>query len=326
MILHRSVWGIVCIIFRGARSGWRIFGLTVLGWGFFFPAPAMADPVVLTSDAQFSYAAALFQEQDYDTAQIEFKRFVHFFPDDPRVDEATFNTGMALFHLNRFLDAARQFNRLTQNEIQDHFTRESFFMQSRAFVEIGNLGYAQVVLQNFLMITDDPGIRDRIHLELAQIHIQASRSMGTNELDQALTHLKKISGDNARQFDTDQQIDMIQTVQRAPAKNPVLAGFFALIPGGGFLYCERFKDAAVAFALNTGLILGAWRAFEDDNPALGGVIGFVEAGMYTAGIYGSISAAHKHNHALKIRILDREFNINSTLTGDTALFSLNHPF
>lgn len=300
--------------------------LIIFGLACILPVQIMAGQVVITPDKQFSYASKLFQDHDYDTAQIEFKRFIHFFPDNPLVNEAIFKTGMALFHLNRFLDAARQFNVLTKQNIQNHFTQEAFFMQSRAFVSLGNMGYAQVVLQNFLMMNDDPDIRDRIHLELAQIHIHASRSPGTDELDQAQTHLKKISAANARNFQAHEQIETIQTVQSAPEKNPILAGLFALIPGGGFLYCERFKDAAVAFALNTGLILGAYKAFEDGNPALGGVISFVEAGIYTAGIYGSISAAHKHNHALKIRILDREFNLESTLTNETALFSLNHPF
>ena len=37
--------------------------------------------LIITSDMQYGYAQKLFNEQDYDTAQVEFKRFVHFFPD-----------------------------------------------------------------------------------------------------------------------------------------------------------------------------------------------------------------------------------------------------
>ncbi|EMS80454.1 tetratricopeptide repeat protein [Desulfotignum phosphitoxidans] len=288
---------------------------------------SVAGQMVINSDMQFDYAMKLYQDQDYDTAQTEFKRFVHFFPDDPRVGEAMFKTGMALFHQNRFFDAARQFNRIIEDrKIQDPFTRESYFMQSRAFVKLGNLGYGQLVLQNFLKLTEDIALQDRIYLELAQIHIQASRSPGIDELDQAQTSLEKISPASARNFKVDEQTAMIRKVRAAPEKNPTLAGLFALIPGGGFLYCERFKDAAVAFALNAGLLLGAYTAFDNGNPALGGVVSFMEAGFYSAGIYGSISAAHKHNHAVKVQILGREFNAGSTITAGTASFSLSLPF
>ena len=36
-------------------------------------------------------------------------------------------------------------------------------------------------------------------------------------------------------------------------------------------------------------------SFKDDNPALGGVIAFVEAGFYAGNFYGGITSAHKYN-------------------------------
>jgi hypothetical protein len=80
-----------------------------------------------------------------------------------------------------------------------------------------------------------------------------------------------------------------------PTKSPALAGTLSIVPGGGQLYCNRYRDALTAFTFNAGLILASWEAFDNDLPALGGVIAFVEFGFYAGNIYGAMSSAHKFN-------------------------------
>ena len=312
-------WMLCCLV-------WVVFGLIHPG-----QVPAADAPgLTLSPDRQFDYAETLFQEQDFRTAEVEFKRFVHFFPEDPRVEEAVFKTGMALFYQKQFREAARHFNDLIRDDpdLSSTFTTKAYFMQSRAFREMDNLGYARVTLQNLLVLTEDPAVRDQAHLDLADLHIHASRQPGTDELDQALAFLEKISADSPFEEQKNERISRIMEVRSVPGKNPVLAGVFAVIPGGGFLYTGRFHDAAAAFVLNTGLGLAAWKAFDQDNPALGGVIALVGSGFYSGSIYGSISAAHKHNHRLKTRILDRPFHLSAAWLSDdpAVLFTLNHPF
>ncbi len=294
------------------------------------PAPADAAELVISADRQFAYADTLFNDKDFSTAEVEFKRFVHFFPQDAKILEAAYKTGMALFFQERFHDAARQFNDIIRDDpdISSPFTRKSYFMQSRAFMHLGNMGYAQVVLQNFVKLSDDPDTRDRIYLDLATLHIQASRQAGTDELDQALAYLEKISPKSDLVTEKKDLTARIQQARSIPEKSPVLAGILAVIPGGGFLYTGRVHDAAAAFFLNTGLGLAAWKAFDQDNPALGGIVALVGGGFYSGSIYGSISAAHKYNHAQKIRILDRNFSINTGFGFHKKefFFSLNQKF
>jgi tetratricopeptide (TPR) repeat protein len=300
---------------------WLLAGLIWIAGALAFSLPAGAAEtfaLTLTPDRQFAYADTLFREQDYRTAEVEFKRFIHFFPADPRMDKAAFKTGMALFYQERFHEAARQFNRIiiADPSLSRPHTAEAYLMQSRAFKQLGNLGYARVVLENFLKLTDDPNIRNRIHLDLADLHITASLEPGTDELGQALTNLEQITGDGSFQTQKMEMTARIQKVRSLPDKNPTLAGILALIPGAGFLYTGRIHDAAAAFVVNTGLGLAAWKAFDQDNPALGTVVGLVGSGFYTGSIYGSVTAAHKHNHAQKIRILNREFHLDTAVTPD----------
>lgn len=292
--------------------------------------PAGASSLVISSDMQFDYANTLFSKKDFRNAEVEFKRFVHFFPQDPRAIRAEFLTGMALFHQERFHDAARQFNEiiLKDPDITSFETREAYFMQSRAFMEMNNPGYARVVLENFLLLIHDPDVRDRIYLDLALLHVQASRQPGVDELDPAEDALDKISPDSVLAAEKTGLMERVRAARSVPDKNPVLAGLFAVIPGGGFLYTGRFHDAAAAFCLNTALGLGAWKAFDQGNPALGAAAAFVGAGFYSGSIYGSISAAHKHNHAGKIQALDSGLPPRTGIMfhPDGVFFSFNQRF
>ena len=291
-----------------------------------------AEPakITISSDQQFAYAQDRYLKKDFRTAEVEFKRFVHFFPQDPRAAEAAFKTGMALLHQELFHEAARQFNEIIRNDpdLSSPYTREAFFMQSRAFIHLENMGYARVVLENFLQLTQDPSTRDRIHLALARLHIRTTRQPGTDALDQALANLEKISPESDLETEKKDLTARIRATESIPKKNPFLAGLLAVIPGGGYLYTGRIHDAAAAFFLNTGLGLAAWKAFDQENYALGGIVTFVGTGFYSGSIYGSISAAHKHNHAQKIRILDRTFSINTGFGAhkNGVFFSLNQEF
>ncbi|WDP90409.1 MAG: hypothetical protein HUN04_12175 [Desulfobacter sp.] len=298
---------------------------------FCLPTPGTASGapgLVITPDIQYGYALDLFKKGDYTAAQVELKRFIHFFPGDARVAEAEFKTAMALYHSGQFHEAARRFNDIILKEKESPYTRESYFMQSKAFQAMDNPGYAGIVLQNYLKLTEDPETRDRIYLELARLHIRETRELGKNQLEEAQKYLTLISPDRKGEYNVPARLAALEKVKAAPQKNPAAAGILALIPGGGFLYCERYKDAFVTFCLNAGLIWGAYEAFDSGNPALGGVVSFVESGFYAGNIYGSITAAHKYNKTQQIKILDRHFNLTAGIDpGNGAyLITFNHEF
>lgn len=272
--------------------------------------PTNQSGLFLTADMQFDYAQTLFEQKDYTAAQVEFKRFIHFFPQDPRHDRADYSAGVALFHSEQFYEAAKRFDSIIRQakDIDSPWAQKSCFMQSQAFEAMGNTGYAQIVLQNYLKLTRDTETKDQIYLELARLHIQNTATPGKDELYNARKNLMLISAEKQGEYKVAEQLDAIDRAVDAPKKSPVLSGILAIIPGGGMLYCERYKDAFVSFCFNTGLIWAAYTAFEHDNPALGGVITFVESGFYSGNIYGSITAAHKYNKAAQIKILNKTFN------------------
>ena len=72
-----------------------------------------------------------------------------------------------------------------------------------------------------------------------------------------------------------------------------------MLPGAGLIYCERYYDSILAFALNG---LTAWAAvvlFMDRQYLYGGLVSLLEAGWYGGAIYHSVDSAHKFNRDLQ---------------------------
>ena len=283
---------------------------------------AFGKDLVISPDMQFDYALQCYQKKDYETAVVEFKRFAHFFPGDRRAGEAGFMGAMGLYQLKRFREAAGAFNEIILAEGDPVFKEESYFMQSKAFMGMGNLGYARIVLQNYLKLTEDAAARDRIHSMLADLDVQSSRGIDLKNLEDARENLLKISPKGSTQYLAEDRADTLEKALAAPRKNPTLAGLLAVVPGAGFLYCERYQDALVSFLLNTGLMVAAYEAFDQGNEALGGVIGLVETGFYAGNIYGSMTAAHRYNQNAVLNILNTQFSLTSGLDMENKAWSI----
>ena len=84
--------------------------------------------------------------------------------------------------------------------------------------------------------------------------------------------------------------------RKAPLPSPRgVAGAFAIIPGAGHVYCERYQDAFIAFLLNGVMIWATLEAFDNDNEGLGVLLALFEVGLYTGNIYSAVNCAQKHN-------------------------------
>ncbi len=287
-----------------------------------------ADSLIISRQMQYEYALKLFDQKDYSTAIVEFKRFVHFFPKSPKKDLVTFKIGQCLFFTKKYHEASRLFNQIILKDTDVNLVRQSVFYQSRSFMHEGNVGYAQIVLQNYLKLTDDILVKDQIYFNLAMIHISEVKKGKLDSLDPAIKYLSKISPAGVTKYHADDQLKVVEQAQQAPKKNPTLAGILSIIPGGGFVYCERYKDGAVSFLLNVGMMVAAYQAWDNDNEALAGVIGFIETGFYSANIYGAVASTHKYNRAQMLKILDQEFYVQSMIDPQKKgiALTLNFPF
>ncbi len=124
----------------------------------------------------------------------------------------------------------------------------------------------------------------------------------------------------------------LDRIQEVPQKSPGMAGVLAaVLPGAGHLYCERYRDAAIAFLLNGAFIWGIVESFEHDNYVVGGILTFFELGWYSGNIYSAVSSAHKYNQKRMQEYLNflekgSDLSIGISFQGKTPMLSLRYDF
>ena len=270
--------------------------------------------LTITPDKQFDFSEYYFSKEEYSRAIDEYKRFIYFFPEDERVKLAIYKIGVAYFKSSSFKEAKNFFKNLIEKYKDTELAIKSHFMVSRCHIMIGEPTQAIINLHNLIAITDDSGVRDEAYYRIGWIYIE----MGSWE--EAKLYFAKISSQNINKYKLKKLSAELDKETILAKKNPAIAGFASIIPGAGYMYCNRYRDALLSFLLNGSLMLAAYESFDDDNNALGGLITFVEIGFYTGNIYGAITSAHKYNRNQTGRFIE-ELKKNLKIS---LLFSRKH--
>ena len=251
--------------------------------------PDIKSSIIISPDKQFDFAEDYFSNKDYLMAVGEYKRFIYFFPEDERVETAMYRIGISYYLDGHFNKAVDSFNAVIHRYIDTDLSIKSYFMINEAHVKLNAFGLAIINLNNLITLTDDEDVKDEAYYRLGWIYIEMA------SWEKARLYFSRISAKNKTKYRLERLTDELNKEKLIPKKDPGLAGFLSIMPGAGYLYCERYQDALIAFLLNGGLICAAYESFDDNNNALGGVIAFVEFGFYAGNIYGAVTSAHKYN-------------------------------
>jgi tetratricopeptide (TPR) repeat protein len=276
----------------------RFFILSLILF-FSYPLQFAGAGLALDPDAQFEYANECFSNQEYLRAVDEYSRFIYFFPESERVEEARYQIGMSYFRAGQFQAAIDTCRKNIDGFKNSDFARKSYFLISSAHMALDQPGDAIVNLNNLLLLTEDIEVQDQVNYALGWIYLELRWPLNHRPepgvLEEARRHFKNISQQNWGTYRVEALLSDIDRLGSVPQKSPVLAGSLSIIPGAGQLYCKRYKDALAAFLLNGVFALAAYEAFDNESYALGSLITFVGLGFYAGNIYGAVSSAHKYN-------------------------------
>ncbi|QTA93237.1 tetratricopeptide repeat protein [Desulfonema magnum] len=291
--------------------------------------------LVIDSDKQFNLAEHYFSTGEYFRAIGEYERFVYFFPEDERVELAMHKIGMSYFESKQFRKAINAFTAIIDkpNEFQvssfkfqvSSFITKAYFMISKCHVKLNAPGAGITNLQNLIAIAEDRDVRDEVHYRIGWIYLE------TAAWDRARSFFGKISPENKDKYRLKKLSAELDRESSIPKKLPGLAGFLSILPGAGYLYCGRYRDAATAFLLNGALMYAAYESFDNGNEALGGLITFVGLGFYTGSIYGSISSVHKYNRTKNMGFIENlkrntKIGLSGGLKNDGIAVSFQYAF
>jgi tetratricopeptide (TPR) repeat protein len=291
---------------------------TILSFSGKIQIVSAQNTIQLNADTQLEFADHCFDNQDFEAAALEYKKFIYFFNDDARAPFAEFRIGMSYFHNNAYAQALNQFTRiLDQNGVTDTGIL-SAFMISRCYQRMRNYPSAINNLIYLKQLTDDADLTDKIYYQLGWLYLE------TGDFIKARSVFSNISIVHQVDFDTKKLNADLSIHNEIPQKNSITAGILSIIPGGGYLYCGRYQDALTAFLVNSALMYGAYECFDADLYALGGMITALEVGFYAGNVYGGISSAHKYNQSRKnefVQNLKIKFNpdVHSVLNPDLSM-------
>ena len=314
----------------GVYKFWSVPLIVLLLIMFLFPIlvnSAYAETAItIDADKQFQYAEQLYSQKKYTLAIAEYERFVYLFPGDERVPASRYHVGMAYYAERRYTEAIQSFSDLIETDDGGSaYHVRAFFMAAESQLRLGRRSSALTTLQNLVNISTDTDVKDEANYRTGWIYLESA------DWEKAHGYFQKISRQNHVKY---RLVDLTREIEAAGDirhKSPGVAGALAILPGGGYLYCNRPRDALISFLLNGGLIYAAYEAFDNEMYALGGVITFVEIGFYTGSIYGSISSAHKYNRDQDKEFVDRlkenlKVNLSSRPENKGLELSLRYQF
>ena len=282
---------------RPHRGGVGVLALVVL---FLFSIPLHAGQErVLNPESQFGFAEQYFEKGEYYRAIGEYQRFIHFFPDSPRVESVRYKIGLSYLKGERYHKAIEAFQAVIDEYQDTEYALKSYLGKSRAYVLLGRYDTALTSLNNLLTIGRGRGIRDEAYYRKGWVYLE----MGLWE--RAGENFEEISEQARDRYHIQNLMHEIDANTPLKQKNPTTAGVLAIVPGAGHLYCGRPRDAFISFLLNGAMIYAAYEAFDEDLDGLGVVIAFFELGFYSGNIYSAVSSAHKYNRDAKERFLNR---------------------
>jgi tetratricopeptide (TPR) repeat protein len=296
---------------------------------FFSPLaafPAEEEKVSVDSQLQMDLADHFFQEGDYYRAITEYKRFLFFFPQNVRTAEAQWKIARSYFNGKKWDEAISAGDHLIKKFPSTSYQAEALLLSGLCFKEKKEYSQARFFFGKAKEDAADATTADEAQWQIAATYLKEER------WKDASTEYKKINKSSKLYPKSEYFAQGIDRIQEIPQKSPATAGILAaILPGSGHLYCERYRDATIAFLLNGAFIWGMVEAFQQKNYVVGGILTFFELGWYSGNIYSAVASAHKHNQRKKQEYLDYlekggVFSLGISLQGKSPVLSLNYVF
>lgn len=247
----------------------------------------------------YKFANVLFESQEFYRAITEYRRFIEYFPDDYRINEAYVRIAESYFYGERYMETISWSQKMIQATIQPEFLVRARILTGDSYLKLGNYRSA---MKNYSAVLKLDEI-DRHYLDLSHMKLGLCL-LHEEDWEDASTEFAKVNT-NSSYFERSQLFSKRALQGRSlKRKSRSLAGLLSVIPGLGYVYTGKYQTGIASFVVNGLLIWGTYESFSKGNKGIGFVLGFFGFGFYSGNIYGSINSAAKYNERQKADFLD----------------------
>jgi len=274
---------------------------------------------------QMELADHFFKQEDYYRAITEYKRFLFFFPQSLKIEDALWKIAQSYFKGEKWDEAISAADQMIQKFPNSAKLPELYLLQGLCFAEKKNYPRARSYFEKAKDSSSDFQRRQEAQWQIAMTYRKEER------WKEAVKEFRAIDPGSPLYPRSERWAEGLDRMDLIPQKSPVTAGVLAILPGAGHLYCERYRDATIAFLLNGAFIWGMVEAFGHESYVVGGILTFFELGWYSGNIYSAVSSAHKYNRKKKqeyLNNLEKEVRISTGMVwhGKTPVFTLRFSF
>jgi len=257
------------------------------------PGHTLCAQITIDSDEQFRFAEQTMEKGDPLRAIVEFERFLQFFPEDKRVPNARLLIAQCYMKAKDYESGRKILNEVMNGYKGTLAGGKALFLMGESYYEQGLYEEAERYFRGVVAVYPELELKNSAVYRIGWIQMQ------TGKWHEASETFKNV-GAGSPLFSNAQDLSAKSLGgELLPYKDPPTAGVLSVVPGLGHAYCERYKDGLVAFLLNGLFIWATIEAFHEDQEVLGGILGFVELGLYSGTFYSAVNSAHKHNRKLK---------------------------
>ena len=253
---------------------------------------------VIDEKTQIGLGDYFLEGGDYYRAITEYQRFLFFFPDSLRAEEALWKITSSYFQGKKWDEALSAADDFLRKHPSSTWAAEAILLKGRCWMEKREFSQARHHFLRAREVAAGTGVAQEAQWQSAVSYLREER------WKEAAAEFRKVEAGSRLYPRAEYWAQGMEGIEGVPQKSPTTAGILAVLPGAGHLYCERYRDAGIAFILNAAFIWGMVEAFKHENYVVGGILTFFELGWYSGNIYSAVSSAHKYNRNKKKEYLD----------------------
>ena len=243
-----------------------------------------------SADQLVEFAERLMREGEYFRAITEYRRFLFYYPDDPRRAIVHFRIGLALYRGQSYKEALQTFREVAQQYPGTSYGKQAWLWQGESLLQQAQYEAAEQVYTEILRQSpyNDVGQQARYQRGWTLLY--------RRQWQAASMQFQQVTPESSLYQGAQRLAEETLDAEHLSRKSPLVAGLLSgILPGSGQLYSGRVGDALLAFFLNSLFVVGIIQAITHGELAVAGGLSFFEAGWYAGSVYGAISGVHKQN-------------------------------